>query len=378
MRAFSKSALLIALCLASSIQPGRASSNWTLTTLYSFAGDDGANPFGALIFDKSGALYGTTSTGGAGWSPSSPCVSPGGSCGTAFKLTSPVNKGGVWTKILLHTFMGSVEGFFSLSGLIFDKSGALYGTTGDGPGTYGEGTVFKLTPPTTSGGVWTATVLHTFTGTDGIQPYVGSLIFDKSGALYGTTNVGGLYNHGTVFKLTPPATTGGVWTETVLHNFEGGVQQGNTGGDDGSQPLGSLIFDKSGALYGTTVAGGSLGLNGGTVFKLTPPVIGNAAWTETVLHSFAGNDGLYPPAGVIFDKSGALYGTTQGGALGYGTVFKLTPPPRKDAVWTISVLHSFTQNENYPSYGNLVFDESGALYGATLFGGAFGHGTVSS
>jgi len=219
-------------------------------------------------------------------------------------------------------------------------------------------------------------VLHSFTLNDGGQPYVGSLIFDNSGALYGTTNVGGLggvANRGVVFKLTPPGTTFDNWTEAVLHSF------GDTGCADGSQPLAGVTFDASGALYGTTVGGGSLGcdINVGTVFKLTPPATpGGGAWTESVLHRFTDSEGVNPPAGVIFDNFGALYGTTQAGANGYGTLFMLTPPSTTGGVWTLSVLHSFTQNEGYPSYGNLVFDESGALYGATIFGGTFGYGTI--
>jgi uncharacterized repeat protein (TIGR03803 family) len=367
--------LLTILCLAVCLRPGSAAADPTLTTLYNFAGNDGAQPTGRLIFDKSGALYGTTDIGGAtGSIINGGCVSVS-VCGTVFKLTPPAKKDGVWTETLLHVFNGNIEGYGPLAGLIPDESGALYATTSAGPGI-DDGTVFKLTPPSTTGDTWTATVLHSFTGTDGIQPYVGSLIFDESGALYGTTNVGGASsttsNRGVVFKLMPPAMPGGSWTETVLHSF------GDTGCDDGSQPLAGVIFDKSGALYGTTVGGGSLGcdVNVGTVFKLTPPAMPDGAWTETILHRFTENEGLNPPAGVIFDKSGALYGTTQAGALGYGTVFKLTPPAKANGVWTINVLHSFTQTEGSPSYGDLVFDKSGALYGATLFGGTFNHGTV--
>ena len=371
----SKSArLLTILCLAI-LRPGSAAADATLTTLYNFAGDDGAQPTGRLIFDKSGALYGTTNIGGAAGSIiNGGCVSVS-VCGTVFKLAPPKKNGSVWTHTLLHTFNGNIDGYVPLAGAISDEAGALYGTASEGPGT-GGGTVYKLSPPLNTGRAWTATVLHIFTGADGIQPYVGSLIFDELGALYGTTNVGGAYNHGTAFKLTPPTTSDGLWTETVLHSFAGGVSQGNTGVADGSQPLGGLIFDKSGALYGTTVSGGEGATNGGTVFNLTPPSTVGGVWTETVLHSFIGVEGVEPPAGLIFDRSGALYGTTQSGALGYGTVFKLTPPAKADRIWTLTVLHSFTQSEGSPSYGDLVFGKSGALYGATLFGGTFEHGTV--
>ena len=348
----SKSVLLTVLSLASWVQPGGVSADPTLTTLHNFTGSDGAQPTGRLIFDQSGALYGTTDIGGA--------------------AGSIVNGG--CASVSVCGSNGNIDGYSPLAGLIPDASGTLYGTASAGPGS-GYGTVFKLTPPSATGGVWTIDVLHSFTLGDGGQPYVGSLIFDNSGALYGTTNVGGLggaANRGVVFKLTPPGTTGDSWTEVVLHSF------GDTGCADGSQPLSGVTFDASGALYGTTVGGGSLGcdINVGTVFKLTPPAMPGGAWTESVLHRFTDNEGVNPPAGVIFDNFGALYGTTQAGANGYGTIFKLTPPSTTGGVWTINVLHSFTQNEGYPSYGNLVFDESGALYGATIFGGTFGYGTI--
>jgi uncharacterized repeat protein (TIGR03803 family) len=363
-------AVLIVFCLASI-----ASADPTPTTLYNFAGNDGGQPFGKLIFDKSGVLYGSTALGGAAESViNGGCVSltP---CGIVFTMKPPAIKEGVWTETVLHAFNGNIDGYGLLAGLIFDESGALYGTASSGPGA-GYGTVFKLTPPSTMGGIWTLNVLHSFTGDDGAFPYAGSLIFDKSGALYGTAAGGGVgpfRGRGLVFKLTPPATASASWTETVLHSFS------DTGCADGNQPLAGVVFDEAGALYGTTVGGGGprgCDVNVGTVFKLTPPVIRGGAWTETILHSFTDNEGTNPPAGVIFDKSGALYGTTQAGALGYGTVFKLAPPSTMGGIWTLNVLHAFTQNEGYPSYGDLVFDESGALYGATLFGGAFGKGTV--
>jgi hypothetical protein len=180
-----------------------------------------------------------------------------------------------------------------------------------------------------------------------------SLIADASGALYGTTMWGGggggcpPRGCGTVFKLTPPSPGGGPWTETVLHSFT------NVNGD-GALPLAGLIFDASGALYGTTAYGGGTNCACGTVFKLTPPSPGGGPWTETVLHSFiGGSDGSEPLAGLIFDASGALYGTTLNGGGsgtncaastgGCGTVFKLTPTTTTTGTtWTESVLYSFT------------------------------------
>jgi uncharacterized repeat protein (TIGR03803 family) len=196
-----------------------------------------------------------------------------------------------------------------------------------------QGTVFKLTPPAKGQTAWTEAVLYNFCSpldcSDGLQPY-SSLIADKQGALYGTTQSGGSFFGGTVFKLTPPAKGQAAWTETVLYSFRIG--------SDGQEPSAGLIADKQGALYSTTMAGGSSG--GGTVFKLTPPAKGQTAWAETVLYSFkGGSDGQEPSAGLIADNQGALYGTTIGGGItcnpssprsGCGTVFKLTLCPEKN------------------------------------------------
>jgi len=151
---------------------------------------------------------------------------------------------------LLWSFGNGSDGQSPLAGLIMDNKGSLYGTTaGQGPfgGAPGPGgTVFKITPPSTAGGDWTESVLWSFgTGTDGSGPSA-SLIMDINGDLYGTTYRGGAYGAGTVFELTP--TTGGSWTETILWSF------GN--GSDGGSPYSSLIMDTNGNLYGTTRAGG--------------------------------------------------------------------------------------------------------------------------
>jgi uncharacterized repeat protein (TIGR03803 family) len=219
--------------------------------------------------------------------------------------------GGGWTEKILHNFNSNVnDGREPYAGLIFDKARNLYGTTFNG-GAYGNGTVFKLKP--NADGSWTESVLHSFNsnGTDGTNSYAG-LIFDKARNLYGTTFNGGAYGNGTVFKLKPNAD--GSWTESVLHSF-------NPNGTDGTNPHAGLIFDTSGNLYGTTVVAAP---EYGAVFELMPKAGGR--WTEKVLHTFNQKDGAEPYAGLVFDGSGNLYGTTyQGGADGAGTVFELTP-----------------------------------------------------
>jgi uncharacterized repeat protein (TIGR03803 family) len=237
-----------------------------------------------------------------------------------------------WNAKVLHNFGSGSDGQYPQSGLIGDAAGNLYGTTTYG-GTYscGEpncGTVFELTP--IAGGGWTETVLHSFgSATDGYNPYSG-VILDAAGNLYGTTAGGGTHSQGTVFKLSP--SEGGGWTETVLHNFGNGTDEG------AAVPLAGLVLDAAGNLYGTTFVGGAYycaDLNGGcgTVFELTP--IAGGVWKETVLHSFGGGmNGYAPYAGVILDAAGNLYGTTEFGGIddcdvapdhGCGIAFKLTP-----------------------------------------------------
>jgi uncharacterized repeat protein (TIGR03803 family) len=315
-------------------------SQVTEKVLYGFkSGSDGTIPYAGLIFDSRGDLYGTTSGGGSSGN------------GTVFKLT-PSN--GVWTETLLHTFTGS-DGSFPSAGLIFDNAGNLYGTTQQGGSTLNTGTVFKLTP---SNGVWTETVIYSFKGgSDGYLPFAG-LIFDSVGNLYGTTIGGGANGCGTVFELTP---SNGVWTETVIYNFKGG--------SDGTVPYAGLIFDSGGNLYGTTSGGGSSG--NGTVFELRPS---NKVWTEIVIYSFkGGSDGSLPFAGLIFDSEGNLYGATAyGGADGLGTVFELTP---SNGGWMETVLHSFTGGDGQLPSSVLTFT-AGNLFGTTQYGGAIGWGTV--
>jgi uncharacterized repeat protein (TIGR03803 family) len=243
---------------------------------------------------------------------------------------------------VLHAFNGK-DGADPSADLIFDAAGNLYGSTEQG-GAYGPGTVFKLTP--NADGSWTESVLHSFNGSDG-QLLKAGLIFDAAGNLYGTTSEGGTHNFGTVFKLTPNAD--GSWTESVLHYFKPNVLG----------PEAGLIFDATGNLYGTTYGGGTDNL--GTVFKLTPNADGS--WTESVLHSFNSGDGANPWAGLIFDATGNLYGTTEsGGAHNFGTVFKLTP--NADRSWTESVLYRFRGDPaSTPIFAGLIFDGAGNLYG---------------
>ena len=176
-------------------------------------------------------------------------------------------------------------------GVLIGADGALYGTTYGG-GHFANndtwGLIYKFTAPTGGkSGLWDEQILYEFTGgADGGSP-AGEVVADKTGALYGTTIQGGTAGFGVVYKLTPPAATGGAWTEKVLYDFKGGA--------DGAYPQTALLRTASGVLYGTTLNGGAAKL--GTVFMLKPPTATTPAWTHTVLHSFAGGaDGASPEA----------------------------------------------------------------------------------
>jgi hypothetical protein len=180
-------------------------------------------------------------------------------------------------------------------------------------GGKGYGTVFKLTP--NSDGRWTESVLYSFTGgRDRGFPDAG-VIFDGAGNLYGTTAGSSSENNGTVFKLTP--NSHGSWTESVLYGFTF---------YRGAVPLDGLTFDAIGNLYGTTAFGdnrscGPLGC--GVVFKMVPQ--SNGRWAYTVLHAFEGKPAYNPFSGLVLDKAGNLYGTTDGCGGCYGVVFEITP-----------------------------------------------------
>ena len=331
-----------------------------LTTLYSFAGSpDGVNPSAAVVLGSGGVLYGTTTYGGTA------------NAGTVFSLTPPASASGVWTETVLYRFTGSPDGARPYAAAVLGSGGVLYGTTSIG-GTANLGTVFSLTPPATPGGVWTESVLHSFTGGgDGEGP--ADLVIGGAGVLYGTTEDGGTANGGTVFELKPA--TGGSWTERILHSFPG------TAGPN------AVVIGAGGVLYGTTQQGGTSG--SGTVFTLTPPASPGGVWTETVLYSFqSSGDGANPSAGVVIGSGGVLYGTTSNGGINFcsalvcGTVFSLTPPASPGGAWTESVLHSFTGFTGGGDGGNphadLVIGGAGVLYGTTLGDGEVDNGTVFS
>jgi hypothetical protein len=377
-----------------------ASAEWKERVLYSFqGGTDGATPAGGVVFDKLGNLYGATTDGG-----SAACNSIY-QCGTVYQLMPPAAKGKSWTEAILYVFKGntSADGASPGGGLIADSAGNLYGTTQYG-GTgdcvllgnkLGCGIVYEVSPPQTKGGAWIETILYSFQGgKDGYVP-MGNLTFDKAGNLYGATYYGGGYgscnspyyqNCGTIFQLSPPQTKGGKWKEKVLYSFKG-VTAGEQFGD-GANPNGGLVFGGEGAIYGTTYfggnnqkgvcEGGSGGTGCGIVFELSPPKKDGGAWTKKLIHQFDAKDGIGPAAGVVFDGSGNLYGTTFfGPPNGFGLIFELKKTSGKSSSWTETVLSLFNDESNGGSpISGLVFDASGDLYGTASAGDEFRGGNV--
>jgi uncharacterized repeat protein (TIGR03803 family) len=302
--------------------------------------------------------------------------------GIVFRLEPPSAGQTSWTATILHSFSGTPDGAQPWGGVLIGRSGELFGTTrvgGTAKGYKGGGTVWRLRPPTSGSGSWTEDILYRFqfvpnrTGPTADGATVdGGLVMDRTGALYGTTEEGGL-GYGTVFQLLPPQPGEARWTETVLYRF--------TGGADGATPGGGLSIDRDGILYGTTVLGGAGG--DGTVFQMVPPAAGQTAWVYSVLHNFIGGqtDGSGPNAPPTLTASGTLYGTTSvgGGEYGQGSgiAYQLSPPASGQTAWTETVLWHFGGlHDGANPYGSVVFGRHGVLFGTTGAGGVNSRGTV--
>jgi uncharacterized repeat protein (TIGR03803 family) len=286
----------------------------TPTTLLSFNGTDGAFPTSSLIADAHGDLFGTTA--GGGLFPGPPGTGDG--FGTVFEITKTAH-GYASTPNTLVFFNGT-NGSAPRGSLIADAHGDLFGTTSQG-GAYGDGTVFEIVK-TAHGYAGTPTTLVSFNGANGAGPS-GSLIADAHGDLFGTTQLGGANDLGTVFEIAKTA-HGYASSPTTLVSFNG---------TDGAVPISSLIADAHGDLFGTTATGGlgfrpplpGSGVRGfGTVFEIVKTAHGYAS-TPTTLVSFNGANGAGPFGNLIADSQGDLFGTTNGGgANNHGTVFEIT------------------------------------------------------
>jgi uncharacterized repeat protein (TIGR03803 family) len=296
--------------------------------IYTFTDSDGANPNAGVIQGSDGALYGTTVNGGSNGD------------GVVFK----VNPDGSNFQVL-YTFTGGNDGAYPYAGVIQGRDGALYGTTPDG-GANGFGVLFKVNPDGSN-----FQVLHSFSYNDGANPYAG-VIQGRDGALYGTTEVGGANGVGVVYKVNPDGSN-----FQVLYTF--------TGGSDGANPTAGVIQSRDGALYGTTVFGGSN--NYGVVFKVNPD-----GSNFQVIYTFKDSDGAYPSAGVIQGSDGALYGTTpDGGVNGDGVVYKVNPDGSN-----FQVIYTFKGSDGANPEAGVIQGKDGALYGTTYNGGSNGDGVV--
>jgi uncharacterized repeat protein (TIGR03803 family) len=373
----------------------------TTDVIFSFAEDNGEYADTDLETDSAGNIYGTTVLGGDFGS------------GTVFQL-NPTPNG--WVQTVLYSFTGGADGGEPYKGVSLDRAGNLYGTAvtgGSGSCEGGCGVVYKLTK---SGGTWTQTVIHAFTGGDDGSGPGARVTVDRRGNIYGMAPTGGAYGVGTIYKIHQVA---GAWSFRVIHTFTGGddgatgsagrmiLRRGRlygaatTGGahgsgvifelspravgewdfrtiyafngqPDGSFPYGALLFGPSGKIYGTTYYGGANGI--GAVYELSQRRLGE--WTENVIYSFQeGTDGNSPISNLVFDPAGNLYGTTSEGGLGSGTIFKLTPIG--GGQWTETVVHAFAgPPDGAFAYNGMVVDGFGNFYGATVHGGMNDDGSV--
>ena len=327
------------------LQPG-SNGQWTETTLYNFETESTSVFPSTLVIDSQGNLYGTTYYGG----PTSQTCYQG--CGTVFEVSPSGN--GQWTATTLYDFQGGSDGYEPslFFGLVL-VGGNLYGTTMAGGTTNLSGTVFSLTPQGSSSQLNT---IYSFSFSDGNLPSTG-LVGDGNGNLFGT-GFGGAHDEGSVFEMSP--TSSGGWTEKLIYSFSGSYAGSSVG-------LSALISDPFGNFYGTTVYSAA---GYGTVFELSPSSSGT--WTATTLYSFTGaGDGASPQAGLVFDSSGNLYGTTHdGGSKNLGTIFELSR--QSNGQWKKTVRYNFVGapfDGEFPA-ASLIMDQAGNFYGTTTAGGS--------
>ena len=406
----------ISVVLAVALALGMAPGAWGAArykVIHSFgSGKDGAVPWGPLIFDSRGNLYGVTGGGGTGQ-----CSDYG--CGTVFELEKKTD--GTWKESILYNFTagdagafpygvlvfnsagddlyGTVQGYGSFAvsgvfelksaherdnwaysmlykneggpGLLIDHAGNLYGELG--AGEYGAGAIAELSR---EAGGWTYTGLYSFYFPEGLGTLPAAPIRDGKGNMFGITADGGIgrptcwtsLGCGVVFEMTPNKS--GTWNYHVLHRFLEFFL------GDGQTPNGGVVVDASGNVYGTTEYGGAHG--NGTVFELSPVSHG---WQFTILYDFPEcNIGCVPVGNLVLDESGNVYGVNSGGLTecGYdydcGVIFKLSP--QKNGKWKYGVLHKFTGKDgNFPNYG-MTMDDKGNLFGVTTAGGKYYEGVA--
>jgi autotransporter passenger strand-loop-strand repeat protein/uncharacterized repeat protein (TIGR03803 family) len=362
---------------------GSVTYSSTLTTLVSFDGTNGAEPFSGLTADASGDLFGTTAYGGAN------------GYGTVYEIVNG--------QLTTLAYFDSTDAY-SNSSLITDAAGDLFGTTQDSGSE--SGVVFEIAK--TASGYGPLTTLASLTSTYGSY---GALVSDAAGDLFGTTAGGGAYGNGTVFEIAK--TSSGYGSLNTLVSFDSADGEGvftglvmdaagdlfaitnqatdngagtiyeiaKTGSTYSSTPITiasfasgnpvNVILDTSGDLFGLTESGGASG--DGTVFEIAKT--GSSYGSPVTLATFDGANGYGPLGGLVMDAAGDLFGTTQsGGAHGDGTVFEIAKTG--STYGPLTTLYSFDYTDGESPVGTLTFDAAGDLYGTTTYGGADGYGTV--
>jgi uncharacterized repeat protein (TIGR03803 family) len=330
----------------------RHGNDWLFFRLHAFMGfQDGVTPTSRPLRGSDGTIYGTTG-GGPGYG----CL--GGGCGVVYHLqpspSIPASFESPWIETFPYEFQGPPsDGATPQGDLMFDQQGNIYGTTENGPQVnYCCGLVYELSR---SGTGWIENFVYAFQGgNDGAVPRDG-VVADSFGNLYGVVGAG-QYNSGAVYELSP---SNGGWTEKIIHAFNFS--------DDGANPIGGLIIDANGNLYGSTTIGPDAQCNG-IVFELSPPPPGGQ-WNYQRLYCFSGPpEGSGPYAKLAMDSVGNLYGTTFSDGSGSGTIFKLSPTGN---AWIYTLLHEFTGGADGGNPDSTVtFDGEGNLYGTTLYSGS--------
>ena len=312
-------------------------NEWNLVDIINSAG----SPFDRVIFGTDDLPY----TAASQWTHD----------GSVLQLTPPTSICKTlqcfWKVNDLYDFQFTPDGANPAYGdLVWDQKGNIYGTTLNG-GSVNSGVVYELMPPVPPSQSWTERVILDFNLANGGFPFTG-VIFDTNGNLLGTTKIGGAYGCGLVYKLTP---SDNGWSESNAYDFQCG--------DDGQYPIGGLIADNLGNIYGTTSWGGSG--RGGTVFELIPS--GNS-YTFKLLYSFTGQEGYGPWASLTMDSAGNLYGTTYRGGAGAGSVFKLSNTQNG---WVYTSLHDFAGvGDGNQITSNVTIDANGNLFGTASIGGS--------
>ncbi len=330
------------------------SGGWTERIVHRFgATGDGAYPEAAFTPGSAGTFYGTTYGGGSY------------SFGTVFQLTS---HGTGWSEKVLHSFGGSLDGEYPIGNLAVTADQRIFGVTRSG-GSFGFGTVFELTPPSSSNLAWTEHIIYDFQGgSDGATPSAG-LLLRPGNTLVGVTSGGGAFGAGTVYELNAPLLAGGSWTKATIYGF--------VGGQSAAQPGTELVSGANGALYGIAQGGGLY--QRGCVFQIVPDPTSPGSSVENDLYSFTFGFPQANLGGLMIGKQGQIIGTTTlpVGLHPYGGVFLLAPPTMPGAPWTESTIYAFTGSNDgaYPNPG-LVAGKKGTFFGTTQMGTSSNDGSV--